>query len=56
MGAIYLGEWRTVLWYQGMSRVVPERHQAGKGAQIAILSIAKCVNTPSGRHIIMHIT
>ena len=29
-----------VLWYQGMSRVVPEQCRSGKGMQRAILSIA----------------
>ena len=35
-----LGGWRTVLWYQGRSRVVPDWYQGGKGARTAILSIA----------------
>ena len=35
-----LGRWRTVLWYQGMSRVVPEWYKVGKGVQTTFLSIA----------------
>ena len=39
-GGLCLGEWRTVLWYQGRSRVVPEWYQGGKGVQSALLTIA----------------
>jgi hypothetical protein len=39
-GALCLGRWQTVLWYQGRSRVVPEWYQVGKGARDAFLSSA----------------
>ena len=46
-----LGGWRTVLWYQGRSRVVPGYCQGRKGVPGAILSIEKCVPAPSGEEI-----
>jgi hypothetical protein len=39
-GGLWLGERRTVLWYQGRSRVVPEWCRGGKGVRGAVLSIA----------------
>jgi hypothetical protein len=39
-GGLGLGEWRTVLWYQSRSRVVPDWYQAAKGEQTTFLSIA----------------
>ena len=39
-GGLCLGEWQTVLWYQGRSRVVPDWYQCAPGSQPAILTIA----------------
>jgi hypothetical protein len=47
MGAMRFGEWRTVLWYQGTSRVVPEWRQGAKGVQTAVLNIANAYATQS---------
>jgi hypothetical protein len=34
-GGLCLGVWRTVLWYQGRSRVVSECYQGGKGWKVS---------------------
>jgi hypothetical protein len=44
-GGPCLGRWRSVLWYQGMSRVAPEWYKAGKGVQTTFLSIANAYAT-----------
>jgi hypothetical protein len=48
-GGLCLGEWQTVLWYQGRSRVVPEWCRGGRGVQEAVLSIANAYETQPQR-------
>jgi len=46
-----LGGWRTVLWYQGRSRMVPWYCQGSKGVPGAILSIANTYPSQNRRQM-----
>jgi hypothetical protein len=49
VGGLYWGMCRTVLWYQGRSRVVPDCYQCAPGAQPALLSIANAYTSQPTR-------